>query len=98
MAVAADATTFPTYTIQVNDTKPIWAYCRQGNHCGQGMVFSVNAPSSGNTFDAFQEKAVQLNGTGSSGGAGAADGAVVSHLNGAGVILATLAAIAGALL
>lgn len=81
--VSDDATTFPTYTITVNDvsplsvlyklvinnvhqTKPIWAYCRQANHCGQGMVFSVNAVESGpNNFAAFQSKAKELNGTSS---------------------------------
>ncbi|CAA7271808.1 unnamed protein product [Cyclocybe aegerita] len=62
--VADDALTFPTFTIQVNDTKPIWAYCRQGNHCGQGMVFSVNADESGTRgFAAFQALAKQLSGT-----------------------------------
>jgi plastocyanin len=34
MPVADGATTFPTYTVQVNDTNPIWAYCRQATHCG----------------------------------------------------------------
>jgi len=65
--VASGATTFPTYTITVNDTKPIWAYCRQANHCGQGMVFSVNSVETGsNTFAAFQALAKQQNGTSSS--------------------------------
>jgi plastocyanin len=65
--VASGATTFPTYTITVNDTKPIWAYCRQGNHCGQGMVFSINSVETGsNTFAAFQALAKQQNGTSSS--------------------------------
>jgi plastocyanin len=64
MPVADNATTFPTYTIQVNDTSPIWAYCRQATHCGAGMVFAVNAVESGaNNFAAFQAKAIQLNGT-----------------------------------
>jgi plastocyanin len=67
MAVADGATTFPTYTIQVNDTQPIWVYCKQTGHCGQGMVFSVNAVESGaNNFGAFQEKAKQQNGSGAS--------------------------------
>lgn len=64
--VADGATDFPTYTIRVNDTNPIWAYCRQGNHCGQGMVFSANAVESGpKNFAAFQALAKQLNGTSS---------------------------------
>jgi len=35
---------FPTYTIQINDTKPIWYYCSQGPHCQEGMVGVINAP------------------------------------------------------
>jgi plastocyanin len=62
--VAANATQFPTYTLRVNDTAPIYAYCRQGPHCGQGMVFSVNADESGSKcFGAFQARAKQINGT-----------------------------------
>lgn len=65
MAVAADASAFPTYNITVNDTAPIWAYCRQANHCGGGMVFAINAVESGNkSFAAFQALAKQINGTG----------------------------------
>jgi len=58
MPVAANATTFPTYTIQVNNTTPIWVYCKQANHCPSGMVFAVNAVESGpNTYEAFVAKA-----------------------------------------
>ncbi|RFU31319.1 hypothetical protein B7463_g5005, partial [Scytalidium lignicola] len=48
-----------TFTITVNDTKPIWVYCGQttGNHCQNGMVHAINAPSTGNTFAAFQNLA-----------------------------------------
>ncbi|KAK0636459.1 hypothetical protein B0T17DRAFT_551741 [Bombardia bombarda] len=49
-----------TFTITVNDTKPIWAYCSQttGDHCQNGMVHSINAPTSGtNTLDAFRNLA-----------------------------------------
>ncbi|KAF8849237.1 Cupredoxin, partial [Acephala macrosclerotiorum] len=44
-----------TFTILVNDTKPIWLYCGQttGNHCQSGMVASINAPTTGNTLAAF---------------------------------------------
>jgi len=61
--VGDSATNFPTFTVPVNDTKPIWVYCAQANHCSSGMVFAVNAPSSGNTFDAFRANAM---GSGSS--------------------------------
>ncbi|KIP05985.1 hypothetical protein PHLGIDRAFT_107475 [Phlebiopsis gigantea 11061_1 CR5-6] len=64
MPVADNATNFPTYTIQINDTSPLWAFCRQTNHCGAGMVFSVNAPELGpTTFEAFTARAKELNGT-----------------------------------
>jgi len=70
MPVGASTTSFPTYTIQVNDTKPIWVYCRQSGHCGKGMVFSVNAPATGNTFAAFQAAAISQNGTSSTNSTG----------------------------
>jgi plastocyanin len=62
----SDATTnFPTYVVQVNDTKPIWAYCKQGNHCVSGMLFAVNAvPTSDKSFAAFQSNALKATSTG----------------------------------
>jgi plastocyanin len=33
----------PTYTVWVNDTKPLWFYCAQGTHCQGGMVMAINA-------------------------------------------------------
>ncbi|KAH8589308.1 Cupredoxin, partial [Bisporella sp. PMI_857] len=45
-----------SFTITVNDTKPIWFYCSQtaGDHCQKGMVGSINAPKTGNrTLEAF---------------------------------------------
>ncbi|KII93257.1 hypothetical protein PLICRDRAFT_171036 [Plicaturopsis crispa FD-325 SS-3] len=62
----ADSVTsgFPTWNLTINDTAPVWAYCRQANHCGSGMVFAVNSDeSSGRSFSAFQGLAKQLNGT-----------------------------------
>lgn len=41
----AQTTDLPQFWIPVKDTKPIWAFCSQGNHCQQGMVFAVNAPA-----------------------------------------------------
>ncbi|PAV22001.1 hypothetical protein PNOK_0195800 [Pyrrhoderma noxium] len=59
---------FPTYSITVNDTTPVWAYCRQVGHCGQGMVFALNAVDNGpKNFTAFQSAARQLNGTAATG-------------------------------
>ncbi|PPQ98734.1 hypothetical protein CVT26_010034 [Gymnopilus dilepis] len=67
MAVADDATEFPTWNFTVTDTSPVWAYCRQTNpvsHCGSGMVFAINSvESSPRNFSAFQNVAKSLNGT-----------------------------------
>jgi plastocyanin len=53
-----------SFSIKVNDTKPIWAYCRQTGHCGQGMVFAINADeSSDRNYAAFQALAKTINGT-----------------------------------
>jgi len=67
MPVTDGATTFPTWTIPINDTAPLWFYCKQGNHCGLGMVLAINAVDTGpNNFSAFQAKAKSLNGTATS--------------------------------
>ncbi|KAF8655502.1 hypothetical protein AX16_003032 [Volvariella volvacea WC 439] len=58
---------FPQFSITINDTAPIWGYCGQTGHCGQGMVFAINAVEDGpNNFAAFQELARRINGTRSS--------------------------------
>jgi plastocyanin len=55
----------PTFDVLINDTAPIWVYCRQGNHCGSGMVFSINSDeSSDRNFEAFKLLAQTINGTG----------------------------------
>jgi plastocyanin len=62
--VAAGATDFPTWSLTINDTSPIWAFCAQANHCGQGMVFAVNSDeSSERNWTSFQNLAKTLNGT-----------------------------------
>lgn len=68
MPVAANVTdNLPTYTIQVNDTQPIWVYCAQAaglpaSHCGAGMVFAVNCGADGspNSFTNFKNSALQI--------------------------------------
>jgi len=56
--VGDGVTDFPTFTVPVNNTEAVWVYCAQGNHCSSGMVFAVNAATSGpNTFEAFRAKA-----------------------------------------
>lgn len=64
MPVAANSTEFPTFSIVVNDTTPIWAYCRQTDHCESGMVFAINAnDSSSKSFSAFLAEAKASNAT-----------------------------------
>ena len=66
--VSANTTdNFPTYTITVNDTQPIWVYCAQAantaaSHCGQGMVFAVNCGADGtaNSFTNFKNAALAV--------------------------------------
>ena len=103
MPVAANDTTFPTYTIQVNDSTPIWAYCRQSGHCGQGMVFAANAVESGpNNFEAFVARAEQINGTSSnstsnstSSAGGISNGAGANRLSGTGIVVGLAAVVVG---
>jgi len=102
-AVGANDTDFPTWTITVNDTTPIWAYCGQTNptsHCGAGMVFAVNAmDNTTRNFAAFQSLAEQLNGTGSASASGSGaqpsqtgntGGAFSLRVGGASVVMALI--------
>ncbi|KAG8743889.1 hypothetical protein FRC10_011179 [Ceratobasidium sp. 414] len=57
-AVAAGATQFPVWTIQIAETTPIWMFCLQGKHCANGMVFSINAnESSDKSYAAYKARA-----------------------------------------
>ncbi|KAF7348355.1 hypothetical protein MSAN_01789500 [Mycena sanguinolenta] len=92
-SVAAGATQIPQWSFTMNDTsQPLWFYCMQTGHCGKGMVFSVNAPSSGNTFDAFQTAAKKTANTTS-----APSGALVTRTS-AGLLAAAAGVVAGLLL
>lgn len=53
------------FDIVIPDDKPIWFYCAQttGDHCQKGMVGSINAPTTGNTLEAFISKAAATLGT-----------------------------------
>ncbi|EGS23182.1 uncharacterized protein CTHT_0008450 [Thermochaetoides thermophila DSM 1495] len=53
----------PQVAMQVMVDTPLWFYCRQGNHCGRGMVFSIN-PTADKTHAQFQALAIQQNGNG----------------------------------
>jgi len=102
--VAAGSTEFPTWSLTINDTAPIWAFCGQAGHCGSGMVFAVNSDeSSGRNFAAFQGLAKTLNGTNSSDStapnpSGNTDNGAMSSSVGSGFVIALVAALVGSLL
>jgi len=75
--IASDVTdNFPTITLKVTQTAPLWFYCPQTNpvnHCHMGMVGSINALTTGNkTFADFQAAAMgtTANSTSAAGTAG----------------------------
>ena len=49
-----DSGPFPVAQFTVENSEPVWVYCRQTNHCQLGMVFAINP---GNQFAAFQAAA-----------------------------------------
>jgi plastocyanin len=103
MPVADSLTSdFPTWSITINDTAPIWAYCRQKtpiSHCGAAMVFAINpVQNSERNFTAFQNIATAINGTAAAQSAGPeatgatkASGAVSIRTGSAGIALAVAA-------
>ncbi|KAF3929480.1 hypothetical protein ABW19_dt0200165 [Dactylella cylindrospora] len=58
MPVSADTTIMPTFTIPVENDRPIWFYCSQGRHCQSGMVGVIN-PTAERTLAMFMEAAAQ---------------------------------------
>ncbi|OLL26799.1 putative GPI-anchored cupredoxin [Neolecta irregularis DAH-3] len=52
----------PTFQYTVETMDPSWWFCKQGNHCQQGMVFAINPTVSNidenKTLNAFQKKAM----------------------------------------
>ncbi|OAL39954.1 hypothetical protein AYO20_00867 [Fonsecaea nubica] len=51
------------FSMTVNSTDPIWLYCGQVGHCAAGMAMVINAPSNGNTLDAYKQAATSQSGT-----------------------------------
>lgn len=66
--VAANNTDGPFQAAQytVTNEDPVWIFCRQANHCQQGMVFAVNP---GDQFDTFKANALGNNAANSSASA-----------------------------
>ncbi|KAL1597404.1 hypothetical protein SLS59_007434 [Nothophoma quercina] len=61
-----DGATGVTWNMTVETTDAIWMYCKQaqGEHCGKGMVFSINAKLDGDkTMAQFKQLAIKSNGT-----------------------------------
>ncbi|KAH6897434.1 hypothetical protein B0T10DRAFT_186235 [Thelonectria olida] len=54
----------PQIAMQVMVDTPLWFYCRQANHCGMGMTFSIN-PTEDKTQAMFQAAAIKQKGDGS---------------------------------
>ncbi|CAF9914511.1 MAG: hypothetical protein GOMPHAMPRED_008179 [Gomphillus americanus] len=80
------ASSIPTYSVMVNNTKPVWFYCAQGKHCEKGMVGAINAPTTGDkTVAAFAALAAQVQGTiipGGSNSTSSSDGSASSSASG----------------
>jgi plastocyanin len=99
MPVSSTSGPFPTWNLTVNDTTPIWAFCRQAtpvNHCGAGMVFAINAVDNGpKNFTAFQNGAKAASGsTAANSTTGDANSALSTRLNTVTVAAALFAALA----
>lgn len=63
----------PTYTIQINNTNPLWLYCAQGRHCENGMVMVINEPAANasRTLENYKSLAAQAQTLVPGGAAGA---------------------------
>ncbi|KAJ7784297.1 Cupredoxin [Mycena metata] len=75
--VAPNATQIPQYSFTVNNaTTPLWFFCAQTGHCQKGMVFAVNAATTGaKTFSAFQTAAMGASANTSTAASGSAPSA-----------------------
>lgn len=52
----------PIWTIQINNTNPIWLYCAQGQHCQSGMSMVINPPANNadRTLENYRAGAVSV--------------------------------------
>ncbi|KAJ7134882.1 hypothetical protein C8R44DRAFT_771718 [Mycena epipterygia] len=103
-AVSANATQIPQYSFTVNNaSSPLWFFCAQTNpvsHCSKGMVFAVNAPTTGKTFSAFQAAAMGNASAASPSASGtpAGSGALFTRASTAGLVAAAAGVVAGLVL
>jgi len=93
VAANTAADQLPMWELLVNTTAPIWAYCKQANHCASGMVFAINSvEASDKNFASFATIAKN-----SAAGGQAANAPSPTPASGAGALLAsTLLASVGA--
>ncbi|KAJ2929159.1 hypothetical protein H1R20_g7922, partial [Candolleomyces eurysporus] len=65
--VAPETNPLPVQEFHVPDNQgaPLWFYCGQTAHCGQGMVFAINPPADNDpqSFQAHRDLAIARNGT-----------------------------------
>jgi plastocyanin len=95
VAANTAADQLPMWELTVQTTAPIWAYCKQANHCASGMVFAINSvESSDKNFAAFSTIAKN---SATVGQAANAPGSTNPYGSGAGTLIAsTLFASVGA--
>jgi plastocyanin len=83
------------FTVMVTDSRPMWIYCGQGNHCKNGMVMVINENTSANSsrsLDGYKQlaagvPAVSVPGAGAGapgGGSGSTPGGGSGTLPGSG--------------
>jgi len=66
----------PVFTIMVNDTKPLWFYCKTGAHCQSGMSMVINENTAANASRSLEEyKTLSEGATGGAAGGDASGGA-----------------------
>jgi len=81
--IGASDAMIPAFSVNITDTKPIWAYCSQSTHCQGGMSMVINENPTLNasrTLDAYKAaaKGVAKSAAGAEAGAGGTDGTVPS--------------------
>ncbi|SPQ27154.1 1ce725ca-5ab4-4143-bbab-bdf7954128f3 [Thermothielavioides terrestris] len=62
-AASASMGMLPTFTIEINNTNPLWIYCAQGKHCENGMVMVINEPTTNASRTLENFKALAAKGT-----------------------------------
>lgn len=78
----------PQMAMQVTVATPIWFYCKQKGHCGQGMTFSIN-PTANKTQAMFKQMAIAQNGTGSTAGVASAAATTLATATASGAVSAS---------